>query len=109
MLATKTVKHRAPIPSVTLPAPQAAAEAALRRQVANQNPGTLQHNKPGLQVALHLRPKTEPQTVVVLSFAPLYPTVVKQISPMTSLLMLLAKRGLPHLTTVVSRCRWPRI
>ncbi|XP_032088620.1 nuclear pore complex protein Nup214 isoform X2 [Thamnophis elegans] len=38
MLATKTVKHRALIPSVTLPAPQAAAEAALRRQVANQNP-----------------------------------------------------------------------
>ncbi|XP_058015630.1 nuclear pore complex protein Nup214 isoform X2 [Ahaetulla prasina] len=38
MLVTKTVKHRAPIPSVTLPAPQAAAEAALRRQVANQNP-----------------------------------------------------------------------
>ncbi|KAM6431444.1 nuclear pore complex protein Nup214 isoform 2-T2 [Liasis olivaceus] len=38
MLATKTVKHRAPIPSVTLPAPQAAAEAALRRQMANQNP-----------------------------------------------------------------------
>ncbi|XP_063172491.1 nuclear pore complex protein Nup214 isoform X2 [Candoia aspera] len=36
-LATKTVKHRAPIPSVTLPAPQAAAEAALRRQMANQN------------------------------------------------------------------------
>ncbi|XP_034283006.1 nuclear pore complex protein Nup214 isoform X1 [Pantherophis guttatus] len=38
MLATKTVKHRAAISSVTLPAPQAAAEAALRRQVANQNP-----------------------------------------------------------------------
>ncbi|XP_026568337.1 nuclear pore complex protein Nup214 isoform X2 [Pseudonaja textilis] len=38
MLATKTVKHRAPIPSVTLPAPQAAAEAAFRRQMANQNP-----------------------------------------------------------------------
>ncbi|KAM3825767.1 nuclear pore complex protein Nup214 [Vipera latastei] len=38
MLATKTVKHRAPVPSVTLPAPQAAAEAALRRQMANQNP-----------------------------------------------------------------------
>lgn len=42
MLAMKTVKHRAPIPSVTLPAPQAAAEAALRRQMANQNPGELQ-------------------------------------------------------------------
>ncbi|XP_026541515.1 nuclear pore complex protein Nup214 [Notechis scutatus] len=38
MLATKTVKHRAPIPTVTLPAPQAAAEAAFRRQMANQNP-----------------------------------------------------------------------
>ncbi|XP_029141785.1 nuclear pore complex protein Nup214-like, partial [Protobothrops mucrosquamatus] len=38
VLATKTVKHRAPVPSVTLPAPQAAAEAALRRQMANQNP-----------------------------------------------------------------------
>ncbi|XP_044295872.1 nuclear pore complex protein Nup214 isoform X3 [Varanus komodoensis] len=38
MLATKTVKHGAPAPSVTLPAPQAAAEAALRRQMANQNP-----------------------------------------------------------------------
>ncbi|XP_070614586.1 LOW QUALITY PROTEIN: nuclear pore complex protein Nup214 [Erythrolamprus reginae] len=38
MLSTKTVKHRAPIPSVTLPAPQAAAEAALRRQVTSQNP-----------------------------------------------------------------------
>nr|XP_056716137.1 nuclear pore complex protein Nup214 [Euleptes europaea] len=36
MLATKTVKHGAP--SVTIPAPQAAAEAALRRQMANQNP-----------------------------------------------------------------------
>ncbi|XP_077162985.1 nuclear pore complex protein Nup214 isoform X3 [Paroedura picta] len=39
MLATKTVKHGAPAPSVTIPAPQAAAEAALRRQMANQNPG----------------------------------------------------------------------
>ncbi|XP_054853949.1 nuclear pore complex protein Nup214 isoform X2 [Eublepharis macularius] len=38
MLATKTVKHGAPAPSVTIPAPQAAAEAALRRQMANQNP-----------------------------------------------------------------------
>ncbi|XP_061460397.1 nuclear pore complex protein Nup214 isoform X2 [Rhineura floridana] len=38
MLATKTVKHGAPAPSVTLPAPQAAAEAALRRQMANQSP-----------------------------------------------------------------------
>ncbi|XP_063000539.1 nuclear pore complex protein Nup214 isoform X2 [Elgaria multicarinata webbii] len=38
MLATKTVKHGAPAPSVTLPAPQAAAEAALRRQMASQNP-----------------------------------------------------------------------
>ncbi|XP_053138131.1 nuclear pore complex protein Nup214 isoform X2 [Hemicordylus capensis] len=38
MLATKTVKHGAPAPSITIPAPQAAAEAALRRQMANQNP-----------------------------------------------------------------------
>ncbi|XP_062815098.1 nuclear pore complex protein Nup214 isoform X2 [Anolis carolinensis] len=35
MLATKTVKHGAPGP---LPAPQAAAEAALRRQMASQGP-----------------------------------------------------------------------
>lgn len=41
MLATKTVKHGAPTPSVTIPAPQAAAEAALRRQMANQNPGKI--------------------------------------------------------------------
>ncbi|XP_042334849.1 LOW QUALITY PROTEIN: nuclear pore complex protein Nup214 [Sceloporus undulatus] len=38
MLATKTVKHGAPVPIVTIPAPQAAAEAAMRRQMANQNP-----------------------------------------------------------------------
>ncbi|XP_060613143.2 nuclear pore complex protein Nup214 [Anolis sagrei] len=38
MLATKTVKHGAPIPSGSLPAPQAAAEAALRRQMASQGP-----------------------------------------------------------------------
>uniref|UniRef100_A0A8C4XPE1 Nucleoporin 214 n=1 Tax=Falco tinnunculus TaxID=100819 RepID=A0A8C4XPE1_FALTI len=38
MLATKTVKHGAPAPSVTVPAPQAAAAAALRRQMANQSP-----------------------------------------------------------------------
>jgi len=41
-LATKTVKHGAP-PSekqVTIPAQQAAATAALRRQMANQKPGT---------------------------------------------------------------------
>ncbi|XP_028570144.2 nuclear pore complex protein Nup214 isoform X2 [Podarcis muralis] len=38
MLATKTVKHGAPAPSTGLPAPQAAAEAALRRQMATQNP-----------------------------------------------------------------------
>lgn len=42
-LATKTVKHGAPpaertIP-VTMPAQQAAATAALRRQMANQKPG----------------------------------------------------------------------
>lgn len=42
-LATKTVKHGAPptertIP-VTIPAQQAAATAALRRQMANQKPG----------------------------------------------------------------------
>ncbi|XP_058380294.1 nuclear pore complex protein Nup214 isoform X2 [Diceros bicornis minor] len=39
MLATKTVKHGAPGPSHTIPAPQAAAVAALRRQMANQVPG----------------------------------------------------------------------
>jgi len=39
MLATKTVKHGAPAPMVTVPAPQAAAAAALRRQMANQSPG----------------------------------------------------------------------
>ncbi|XP_045431111.1 nuclear pore complex protein Nup214 isoform X2 [Pipistrellus kuhlii] len=38
MLATKTVKHGAPGPSHTLPAPQAAAAAALRRQMASQAP-----------------------------------------------------------------------
>ncbi|XP_075295452.1 nuclear pore complex protein Nup214 isoform X2 [Opisthocomus hoazin] len=38
MLATKTVKHGAPAPMVTVPAPQAAAAAALRRQMANQSP-----------------------------------------------------------------------
>ncbi|XP_066466849.1 nuclear pore complex protein Nup214 [Tiliqua scincoides] len=38
MLATKTVKHGAPAPSAPIPAPQAAAEAALRRQMANQGP-----------------------------------------------------------------------
>lgn len=39
MLATKTVKHGAPGPSHTVAAPQAAAAAALRRQMANQVPG----------------------------------------------------------------------
>lgn len=39
MLATKTVKHGAPGPSHTIPAPQAAAAAALRRQMASQAPG----------------------------------------------------------------------
>ncbi|XP_073909073.1 nuclear pore complex protein Nup214 isoform X3 [Castor canadensis] len=38
MLATKTVKHGAPGPSHTVAAPQAAAAAALRRQMANQVP-----------------------------------------------------------------------
>ncbi|XP_008533643.2 nuclear pore complex protein Nup214 isoform X2 [Equus przewalskii] len=38
MLATKTVKHGAPGPSHTIPAPQAAAAAALRRQMASQVP-----------------------------------------------------------------------
>ncbi|XP_058158190.1 nuclear pore complex protein Nup214 isoform X9 [Dasypus novemcinctus] len=38
MLATKTVKHGAPNPSHTISAPQAAAAAALRRQMANQAP-----------------------------------------------------------------------
>ncbi|KAL1786322.1 nuclear pore complex protein Nup214 isoform X2 [Sigmodon hispidus] len=38
MLATKTVKHGAPGPSHTVAAPQAAAAAALRRQMANQAP-----------------------------------------------------------------------
>ncbi|XP_027725149.1 nuclear pore complex protein Nup214 isoform X2 [Vombatus ursinus] len=38
MLATKTVKHGAPSPSVTISAPQAAAAAALRRQMAIQVP-----------------------------------------------------------------------
>ncbi|XP_053415288.1 nuclear pore complex protein Nup214 isoform X3 [Nycticebus coucang] len=39
MLATKTVKHGAPSPSHPISAPQAAAAAALRRQMANQVPG----------------------------------------------------------------------
>ncbi|XP_066112028.1 nuclear pore complex protein Nup214 isoform X2 [Saccopteryx bilineata] len=38
MLATKTVKHGAPGPSHPIPAPQAAAAAALRRQMASQVP-----------------------------------------------------------------------
>ncbi|XP_052578564.1 nuclear pore complex protein Nup214 isoform X4 [Peromyscus californicus insignis] len=38
MLATKTVKHGAPGPSHPVAAPQAAAAAALRRQMANQAP-----------------------------------------------------------------------
>uniref|UniRef100_F7EZK9 Nucleoporin 214 n=1 Tax=Callithrix jacchus TaxID=9483 RepID=F7EZK9_CALJA len=38
MLATKTVKHGAPSPSHPISAPQAAAAAALRRQMANQTP-----------------------------------------------------------------------
>ncbi|XP_008823886.1 nuclear pore complex protein Nup214 isoform X2 [Nannospalax galili] len=38
MLATKTVKHGAPGPSHTVAAPQAAAAAALRRQMASQTP-----------------------------------------------------------------------
>ncbi|KAM6183933.1 nuclear pore complex protein Nup214 [Erethizon dorsatum] len=38
MLATKTVKHGAPGPSHPIAAPQAAAAAALRRQMANQSP-----------------------------------------------------------------------
>ncbi|XP_008055642.1 nuclear pore complex protein Nup214 [Carlito syrichta] len=38
MLATKTVKHGAPSPSHPMSAPQAAAAAALRRQMANQAP-----------------------------------------------------------------------
>ncbi|XP_006892504.1 PREDICTED: nuclear pore complex protein Nup214 [Elephantulus edwardii] len=38
MLATKTVKHGAPSSSHTIPAPQAAAAAALRRQMASQAP-----------------------------------------------------------------------
>ncbi|XP_036769446.2 nuclear pore complex protein Nup214 isoform X2 [Manis pentadactyla] len=38
MLATKTVKHGAPGPSHTISAPQAAAAAALRRQMASQTP-----------------------------------------------------------------------
>lgn len=40
MLATKTVKHGAPGPSHSLSAPQAAAAAALRRQMASQAPGS---------------------------------------------------------------------
>jgi hypothetical protein len=43
MLATKTVKHGAPGPSHTVAAPQAAAAAALRRQMANQVPGKNSH------------------------------------------------------------------
>ncbi|XP_006164396.1 nuclear pore complex protein Nup214 isoform X4 [Tupaia chinensis] len=38
MLATKTVKHGAPSPSHPISAPQAAAAAALRRQMASQVP-----------------------------------------------------------------------
>nr|KAF6486305.1 nucleoporin 214 [Rousettus aegyptiacus] len=38
MLATKTVKHGAPGPSHAISAPQAAAAAALRRQMASQAP-----------------------------------------------------------------------
>ena len=39
MLATKTVKHGAPGPSHPISAPQAAAAAALRRQMASPAPG----------------------------------------------------------------------
>ncbi|XP_062063346.1 nuclear pore complex protein Nup214 isoform X2 [Lepus europaeus] len=38
MLATKTVKHGAPSPAHSISAPQAAAAAALRRQMASQAP-----------------------------------------------------------------------
>ncbi|XP_069093176.1 nuclear pore complex protein Nup214 isoform X1 [Pleurodeles waltl] len=37
-LATRTVKHGAPLPSTTVPAQQAAAAAALRRQMGIQSP-----------------------------------------------------------------------
>lgn len=47
MLATKTVKHGAPVPTVTVPAPQAAGAAALQRQMAaNQSPGKRRANCP---------------------------------------------------------------
>lgn len=51
MLATKTVKHGAPGPSHSLSAPQAAAAAALRRQMASQAPGRHSHELRPLQAS----------------------------------------------------------
>uniref|UniRef100_A0A8C4UGJ3 Nucleoporin 214 n=1 Tax=Falco tinnunculus TaxID=100819 RepID=A0A8C4UGJ3_FALTI len=59
MLATKTVKHGAPAPSVTVPAPQAAAAAALRRQMANQSPGKKMANCPSDLQAAECAPAKE--------------------------------------------------
>nr|XP_054515162.1 nuclear pore complex protein Nup214 isoform X15 [Pan troglodytes] len=49
MLATKTVKHGAPSPSHPISAPQAAAAAALRRQMASQAPGATPSTKESSQ------------------------------------------------------------
>ncbi|KAM8801424.1 nuclear pore complex protein Nup214 [Rhynchonycteris naso] len=57
MLATKTVKHGTPGPSHPIPAPQAAAAAALRRQMASQAPAVSTLTEPAL--------KTAPQVVNV--------------------------------------------
>ncbi|KAL6061896.1 hypothetical protein STEG23_031515, partial [Scotinomys teguina] len=70
MLATKTVKHGAPGPSHTVAAPQAAAAAALRRQLANQAPAVSTLTESTLQ--------TVPQVVNVqgLKSSPATPSVV---------------------------------
>ncbi|XP_051023152.1 LOW QUALITY PROTEIN: nuclear pore complex protein Nup214 [Acomys russatus] len=69
MLATKTVKHGAPGPSHTVAAPQAAAAAALRRQMASQAPAVSTLTESTL--------KTVPQVVSVqeLKSSPAAPSV----------------------------------
>ncbi|XP_038600736.1 nuclear pore complex protein Nup214 isoform X2 [Tachyglossus aculeatus] len=77
MLATKTVKHGAPGPSVTISAPQAAAAAALRRQMANQPPAvstsltesTLK-NVPQVVNVQELKSSTQTPTAVIGSSVP---------------------------------------
>ncbi|XP_028918312.1 nuclear pore complex protein Nup214 isoform X2 [Ornithorhynchus anatinus] len=77
MLATKTVKHGAPGPSVTISAPQAAAAAALRRQMANQPPAvstsltesTLK-NVPQVVNVQELKSGTQTPTAVIGSSVP---------------------------------------